>query len=192
MTDSDIPLRLAAQAAMREIEDMHADASLSANDVRRMFGAFSDKLKWVDIYPEPQKPRFICNECHGQKSALEISIVCAGCLFKLKQLDKPKAVQDDPDFVVGEVEAALVKDPGGRIWWVQGKAWVASYYRVAFPGRPATPIEAYKVGAIARHDLQGDYLEGVVQVTSPDEIFLGNRWYYIKDCTLVKPAPEAK
>ena len=52
---------------------------------------------------------------------------------------------------------------------------------------------AYKVGAIARHDLQGqDYLEGVVQVTSPDEIFLGNRWYSIKDCTLVKPATENK
>ena len=52
MSDSDIPLRLAAQAAMREIEDMHPDSSLSANDVRRMFGAFSDQLKWVDIYPE--------------------------------------------------------------------------------------------------------------------------------------------
>lgn len=52
MTDSDIPLRLAAQAALREIEDMHPGSSLSANDVRRMFGAFSDQLKWVDIYPE--------------------------------------------------------------------------------------------------------------------------------------------
>lgn len=148
-----------------------------------------------DVDEDPKKlPPPKCGHCglerHDVKTHTEdgeLKFICGSCIRERESKEKAKI---------------FVRHPEGNIWYMEAynsmgelRPWIGGKDDRFHKGsRPMTIREAYRPGAIARYVYEDpkDYLEGFVQASDGEEVLMGGLWRHIKDCTLVKPAPEGK
>ncbi|KKM79719.1 hypothetical protein LCGC14_1347060 [marine sediment metagenome] len=148
-----------------------------------------------DVDEDPKKlPPPRCSDCGLEKWKCkthtedgELKFICESCVQERERKEKEKI---------------FVRYPNGNIWYMEAynsmgelRPWIGGKDDKFHKGsRPMTIREAYRPGAVARYVYEDpkDYLEGLVQASDGEELLMGGLWRGIKNCTLVKPAPEEK